>query len=134
MKTDQPLRAFSFLFFTAALVFLGSGCATQEQHSFNTDFNQNLPTAPNYFIEDAGTNQFTITVSQGRASSGQERITDVKRAATTVAEYEAKHRGWQNWRLDYIYERNHGWMHVVKAKVVWQNAVEFQGHPPGTQP
>lgn len=134
MKTNPPLRTLSLWLFTVVLVLAGFGCATHEQYSFNANFNQSLPTAPNYYIEDQGASEFTVTVSQGHPSSGQERITDVKRAATAVAEYEAKRRGWHNWRLDYIYQRNEGWMYVAKAKVVRQKALKFNGEQPKNQP
>jgi hypothetical protein len=48
----------------------------------------------------------------------------VKEVATTVAASEAKRRGWQNWNLDYIQERDEGWMHIVIADVGRKNAVE----------
>ena len=38
---------------------------------------------------------------------------------------EAKRRGWQNWDLGYIQERDQGWMHVVIADVARKNAVEM---------
>ena len=133
MKTTPLLRTFGLLLSCITLAMFTFGCATHEQHSFNADFNQSLPTAPNYYIEDGNDAKFYVTVSQGRMSSGQERITDVKRAASRVAEYEARRRGWKNWRVDYIYERDQGWMHVVKAEVVRQNAAEFQGSQPEEQ-
>jgi hypothetical protein len=122
------------LSFTAAVALLGFGCATQPQHSFNADFNQTLPTAPNYYIEEQNTNSFKLTVSQGKATNGQERIFDVKTAANTIAEHEAKTRGWQNWRLDYIAEFNDGWMHVVKVEVVRKQTLEFKGDAPANKP
>lgn len=134
MKTKPLSQIFGVLLFTAALALFGSGCASPPPHSFNSDYSQSLPTAPNYFIEDGDANSFTITASQGRPSSGAERVLDVKRAATAVAETEAKRRGWQNWQLDYIYERNEGWMHVVKAEVVRKNAVEYKAGQPDKQP
>ena len=134
MKTNLFARLFCFLLCTAAFVIFGSGCATHEEHSFNTDFNQTLPTAPKYYCEDRNENSFTITAHQGRSSSGQERIFDVKRAVATVAESEANRRGWKNWRVDYIIERNDGWMHFVKAEVVREKVLELKGAESGGQP
>jgi len=48
----------------------------------------------------------------------------VKEVASDVAKTEAKRRGWQNWDLGYIQERDQGWMHVVIAEVTRKNAAE----------
>jgi hypothetical protein len=53
-----------------------------------------------------------------------ERVVYVKEVASTVAATEAKRRGWQNWNLDYIQERDQGWMHIVIADVTRKNAIE----------
>ena len=130
MKMTPVPSLLVFLFITAALAFLGVGCATQETHSFNDDFNQTLTIAPKYFVEDGDAARFYVTVNQGRPRSGQERIIDVKRAATAVAETEAKRRGWGNWNLDYIFEGDQGWMHVVKAEVTRRQPLELKtSHP-----
>ncbi len=134
MKTNLFSRLTGLFYLTVALAIFAFGCATQKQHSFNADYNQQLTTAPNYFIEDVNANCFTVTASQGRPSSGAERIIDVKRAVTTVAETEAKRRDWGNWQVDYISERNDGWMHVVKARVVRESAVEYKADQPAKQP
>ena len=42
---------------------------------------------------------------------------------------EAKRRGWQNWNLDYIQERDKGWMHIVIADVTRKNAVNVCLNP-----
>ena len=135
MKIIQLPRMSLCLLFTAALAVFGSGCATpQNEHSFNDDYNQHLTIAPKYFIEDGGAAKFMVTVQQGHPSTGGERIIDVKRAASAVAETESKRRGWQDWRLDYINEHDQGWMHVVKAVVIPKNAIEFKGGQPATNP
>jgi hypothetical protein len=134
MKANLFAHWFSFLTLAAASVIFSSGCATHEEHSFNADFNQVLPTAPKYYVEDRSESSFTITAHQGKPSSGAERIFDVKRAASTIAEAEAKRRGWKNWRLDYIVERNDGWMHFVKAEVVREKELEFKETGSGSQP
>jgi len=72
------------------------GCASQEQHSFNDDYNQPLPTAPKHYIIAKGTNPFKLTLSQGKPSAGQERVFDLKVAANTIAGHEGTNRGWQN--------------------------------------
>ena len=123
MKTAHWLPG--LLALTVTLVL--SGCATPETHSFNSDYNQHLPTDPKYSIEDHGANCFKVTVEQGIPSSGQERVLDTKQAASAVAETEAKRRGWESFDLNYIYEQNQGWMHVVKAVVKPKNAVKYKG-------
>jgi hypothetical protein len=55
---------------------------------------------------------------------GTDRVIYVKQAASAVAESEAKRRGWKNWDLNYIQERDAGWMHIVIADVTRKNAVE----------
>ena len=90
-----------------------------------------LTTTPKYFIEDGGSDPFLRhRASSGRPSTGQERILDVKQTASAVAETEAKRRGWAAWQVDYIFEKNQGWMHVVKVVVVPKNAVEYKGDKP----
>jgi hypothetical protein len=133
MKAKLSIHLPVFVLSTAAAFWL-TGCATHEEHSFNDDFNQVLPTAPKYFVEDRNESSFTITAHQGKPSSGTERVFDVKRAAATIAETEATRRGWKNWRLDYIVERNAGWMHFVKAEVVREKEIETKTSAPGSQP
>jgi hypothetical protein len=98
------------------LWFGASGCATK-QHSFNYDFNENLPVNPKYNIENEDNQHFKIKVNQGTPSNGAERVLNVKEAATTIARAECQRRGWEKWQLDYIQESNQGWMHVVIAEV-----------------
>ena len=69
-------------------------------------------------------NHFQVTVYQGTALAGTDRIIFVKQAATNVAASEAKRRGWPNWDLEYTSENDRGWMHVVIAEVTRKNAVE----------
>jgi hypothetical protein len=131
MKTNPIPSLFCFFLITASLAFWSVGCATHEEHSFNDDYNQSLSCAPMYFIEDGGESRFYVTVNQGKSKSGVERIMDVKRAASTVAETECKRRGWGNWNLDYITEHDQGWMHVVKAEVTPRKVMEYKksGNP-----
>jgi len=124
MKTNQFRGTLRLLLFSATLVVLAAGCATQHERSYNQDFNQNLPTSPNYTIENVDATHFRVTVHQGSPSPGTQRIIYVKEVASTVAATEAKRRGWQNWDLDYIQERDKGWMHIVIADVTRKNAVE----------
>jgi hypothetical protein len=114
------------LLLNAALVVLAAGCATNNERSYNQDYNQNLPTSPKYLIENVDDTHFKITVHQGSPMPGTERITFVKEVASTVAASEARRRGWQNWDLNYIQERNQGWMHIVIAVVTRKNAVEME--------
>src|SRR5450631_3677391 len=104
MKTKRVCRTLQFLLLTATLVVLAAGCATHDERSYNQDFNQNLPTAPKYFIENIDDTHFKVTVHQGSPFEGSQRVIFVKTVATTVAESEAKRRGWQNWDLNYIQE------------------------------
>ena len=131
MKTN-PLRwTLRLLLLNATLAVLAAGCATQNERSFNQDFHQNLPTSPKYAIENIDDAHFQITVHQGSPLAGPQRIIYVKDVASAVAAAEAKRRGWQNWNLDYIQERDQGWMHVVIADVTRKNAVEMT--PDSTQ-
>jgi hypothetical protein len=41
-----------------------------------------------------------------------------------VARSESKQRGWSAWDLNYIQDRDRGWMRVVIAEVTRKNAVE----------
>jgi hypothetical protein len=63
---------------------------------------------------------------------GTQRIIYVKDAASAIAQSEARRRGWQNWTLDYIQERDQGWMHIIIANVTRKNAVEIT--PDSTAP
>ncbi len=124
MKTNQLRRTCRLLLLNATLVVLAAGCATHMQGSYNQDFNQNLPIAPKYAIENVDDTHFHVTVHQGSPLQGPQRISYMKEAATGVARSEAKRRGWQNWDIAYIQERDQGWMHIVIADVTRRNAVE----------
>jgi hypothetical protein len=124
MKTNRIRRTLRLLLLNATLVLLAAGCATQNERSYNQDFNQNLPTSPKYTIENVDDTHFQVNVHQGSPLPGTQRIIFVKEAASTVAATEAKRRGWQNWDLGYIQERDQGWMHIVIADVTRKNAVE----------
>ncbi len=124
MKTNQLRWTLRLLLFNVTLVVLAAGCATHNERSYNQDYNQNLPTSPNYAIENVDDTHFRVTVHQGSPAPGTQRVIYVKEVATTVAATEAKRRGWENWNLDYIQERDKGWMHVVIADVTRKNAVE----------
>jgi hypothetical protein len=124
MKINQIRRTLPLLLSGAAFIFLAAGCATHDEHSYNQDYNQNLPTSPKYFIENIDDNHFKVTVHQGSPMEGSQRILYVKEVASTVAESEAKRRGWPNWDLNYIQDRDQGWMHIVIADVTRKNAVE----------
>src|ERR1700744_3252142 len=108
----------------AAMAVLISGCATPEQHSYNKDFNENLTTKPKYYIEDVNDTHFKITVDQGVPSTEANRLIDVKTAASAVARQEGQQRGWDKWHLDYIQEKDQGWMHVVVAEVTRETHVD----------
>jgi hypothetical protein len=123
MKTNQFRWTLRLLLLNATLVILTAGCATQER-SYNQDFNQNLPTSPRYTIENIDDAHFKITVHQGSPLPGTQRIIFVKEVASAVAESEARRRGWKNWDLGYIQERDQGWMHIVIANVTRKNAIE----------
>ena len=125
MKTNRIRRTLRLLLVNAALVVLAAGCATQNERSYNQDFNQNLPTSPNYTIENVDDTHFQVIVHQGSPLPGTQRIIYVKEVASAVAGTEAKRRGWQNWDLGYIQERDQGWMHIVIADVTRKNAVEM---------
>jgi hypothetical protein len=124
MKTNPLRRTLRLLLLNAAFAVLAAGCATHNMKSYNQDFHQNLPTSPNYAIENVDDTHFQVAVHQGSPLAGMERIIYVKDVASTVAATEAKRRGWQNWNLDYIQERDQGWMHIVIADVTRKNAIE----------
>ena len=125
MKTNRIRQTLRLLLLNATLVVLAAGCATHNERSYNQDFNQNLPTSPNYTIENVDDTHFHVIVHQGSPLPGTQRIIFVKEVASTVAATEAKRRGWQNWDLGYIQERDQGWMHIVIADVTRKNAVEM---------
>jgi len=134
MKTNQLRWTLRLLLLNATLLVLATGCATQNERSYNQDFNQNLRTSPKYAIANVDDTHFQITVHQGSPSEGAERVIDLKTAASAVAETEARRRGWQNWNLDYIQQRDQGWMHIVIADVTRKNAVEMTPGPTSNNP
>jgi hypothetical protein len=124
MKKNQSLWTLLLLNVTFALLI--AGCATHGEKSYNKEFNRDLPTSPKYTVENVNDNHFKVIVHQGSPLAGTERIIHVKEVASAVARDEAKHRGWKNWDLNYIQERDQGWMHIVIADVTRKNAVETQ--------
>jgi hypothetical protein len=124
MKMNQLRWMLRLLLLNVTLAILTAGCVTQNERSYNQDFNQNLPTSPKYVIENVDDTHFKVTVYQGSPLPGTQRIIFVKEVASIVAATEAKHRGWQNWDLGYIQERDQGWMHIVIAEVTRKNAIE----------
>jgi hypothetical protein len=130
MKKSFRLRWAPWLLsINAAIAVLFSGCATQKEHSFNSDFGQDLPTKPMYYIHDENDRHFIISVHQGTPTTGAERVTgaerstDVKEAASTIAKAESQRLGWEKWQLNYIQERNQGWMHIIVAEVTREKYV-----------
>jgi hypothetical protein len=99
------------------IILSATGCASPRGNSYNQDFNQSLPTDPKYFIENIDDDHFKLTIHQGSSLQGPQRIIDMKNAAPNIAEAEARRRGWDNWQLDYIQERNQGWMHILIAEI-----------------
>jgi hypothetical protein len=118
MKSTSALSNGTRLaYLSAGLAILLAGCASPDEQSFNEQFRDNLPTNPQYYIKDEGDRHFTIVVQQGSPSTLPNRVIDQKKAATTVAETETRRLGWDKWHLDYISERDQGWMHIVVARV-----------------
>lgn len=87
-----------------------------------------MPVAPKYSIEDLGPDHFKIHIRQSSPMNGPSRITYLKQATTIVAESESRHRGWENWKTDYIHETDDGWMHVLVAEVSREPGVRM--NPP----
>jgi hypothetical protein len=131
MIANHLNRTLQLLLLNATLAVLATGCTTHDERSYNQDFNQNLPTSPNYTIENVDDAHFRVTVHQGSPSPGTQRVIYVKEVASTVAATEAKRRGWQNWNLDYIQERDKGWMHIVIVDVTRKNPLTMS--PGSTQ-
>jgi hypothetical protein len=118
MKKIIPLRwTLWLLAINAVIAILAAGCAAPEQHSFNQNFGAQLPVNPMYYIHDEDAVHFRITVHQSTHSTGVERVTNLKEAATDIAKAECKRRGWEKWQLNYISEHDQGWMHIVVAEV-----------------
>jgi hypothetical protein len=132
MRKNSWKWAMGLLSVNAAWVLVTAGCATHEEQSFNQNYNQNLPTAPKYYIQDVSEDHFKIKLHQGIPDSGAGRVIDLKQAATAVARDEARRRGWGDWQLDYISERDQGWMHTAVADVHEKPAVRMT--PPPSAP
>jgi hypothetical protein len=124
MRKNSFRWAVGLLSISAVWVMFAGGCATGDEESFNENFNQDLPTAPKYTIKDVDPGHFKIEVHQGSPLPGPERVTYMKQAATIVARDEAHRRGWGDWQLDYIDERDQGWMHILVADVKDKPAAE----------
>ncbi len=123
MKINQ-FRWIFVLLLNATLVALATGCATRDERSYNQDYNQNMPTSPKYSIENVDDTRFKVIVHQGSPMEGSQRIIFVKQVASTVAATEAKRRDWPSWDVNYIQDRDQGWMHIVIAEVTRKNAVD----------
>jgi hypothetical protein len=122
----NPIRSLiPLLLLNTILVVITTGCASHEENSFNKDYNQNVPTSPKYYFENIDDNHFKVIVHQGSPMQGPERVIFVKQVASTVAGTEAKRRGWENWELNYIQNRDQGWMRIVIGEVTRKNAVEL---------
>jgi hypothetical protein len=122
MKTEVLLRRASGWLLTINLTMVAAamvigGCASPKETSFNPEFGEDLATQPKYYIHDENDQHFLITVHQGVVSTRPERLLDVKTAATAVAKKECQRLGWDKWRMDYIQEKDQGWMHVVIVNV-----------------
>jgi hypothetical protein len=112
-------RLAGFIFLCAILLLLVSGCATPTR-SFNQDYNEKLPPQPNYAIDQMDETHFKVRIFQGTPLQEELPVTVnyMKKAVEIIAESEAKRRGWQQWEVNYIQERNQGWMHVLVAVVI----------------
>ena len=125
MKTTRFPSALRLWFFNAAVLALAAGCISNTDHSYNQDFNQHLASAPNYAIENINDTSFKLVVHQGSPLRGPQRIVESKQAAAAVAETEAKRRGWQSWDLNFIQNRDQGWMHIYVGVVTKKNPVQM---------
>jgi hypothetical protein len=114
MKTKRVLGLL-----LGVIVLSLAGCSTPTR-SFNQDYQENSPVSPNYTIENVDGNDFKIRVYQGETYQGPQRIIYMKEAASKIADSEAKRRGWQEWQLNYIQERDQGWMHILVGEVIRQ--------------
>jgi hypothetical protein len=104
---------------SAVFMLLVPGCATPTR-SFNQDYSENFPPQPNYAIDNMDATHFKIRLYQGTPSPEQLPVTVnyMKKAVLIIADAEARHRGWEQWEVNYIQERNQGWMHVLVAVVI----------------
>ena len=127
---SRPVFSLLALYAAAAIIF--TGCATPDQHSYNKDFGETLPAEPVYSIQHEDDNHFILKVHQGVPLNGAARTLNVKEAASGVAKAECERLGWKKWELNYLQEKDQGWMHVVVAKVERRPYVEasFPNHNP----
>ena len=108
-----------------ATVFVGFGCATPQEYSYNQDFNQSLTSEPKYRVTSVSDSKFKIYVHQGKMVSGEARTIDSREAASVIAKSEAQKRGWESWDMNFIREANDGWMHVIVAEVTRKKSVRY---------
>jgi hypothetical protein len=126
----NPVRSLiPLLLLNTILVVIATGCATHEENSFNKDYNQNMPTSPTYYFEDIDDNHFKVIVHQGSPMPGSERITFAKQVASIVASTEARRRGWKGCDVDYIQDRDQGWMRIVIGVATRKNPAVFTPDP-----
>lgn len=104
---------------SAILMFLVPGCATPTR-SFNQDYGEHFPPRPNYAIDQMDDTHFKIRLFQGTPLPEQLPVTVeyMKKAVWIIANAEARRRGWQQWEVNYIQQRDEGWMHVLVAVVI----------------
>jgi hypothetical protein len=102
-----------------AVMLLAAGCTTPTK-SFNQDYSENFPPQPNYAIDNMDNGHFKIRLYQGTPMPEQRAVCVMymKKAVWTIANAEAKRRGWEQWEVNYIQERDQGWMHVLVSVVV----------------
>jgi hypothetical protein len=123
-RANWQIRLQRLVMLSVVLVMAGAGCATHDERSYNEDFGQSLPAAPKYAIENIDDDRFKLVLHQGTPDAGPGRVSDMKSAAPIIAQAEARRRGWVNWQLDYIQERDQGWMHVLIAIITRKNPIE----------
>lgn len=104
---------------SAVLVLLSADCATPTK-SFNQDYSENFPPQPKYAIDNMDDTHFKIRLYQGTPMPEQRAtcVMYMKKAVWTIANDEAKRRGWQQWEVNYVQERDQGWMHILVAVVI----------------
>jgi len=107
------------ILFSVIFTVLAVGCATATK-SFNQDYNENIPPQPNYAIDNVNDTHFKIRLYQGTPMPEQHAVCVeyMKKAIWTIANDEGKRRGWQQWEVNYIQERDDGWMHVLVCVVI----------------
>ncbi len=112
-------RLFWLPLLSVILMFLLPGCATPTR-SFNQDYNEDYPPQPRYVIDQMDDTRFKIRLYQGTPMPDQlpVAVDYMKQAVWVIANTEGRRRGWQRWEVNYIQERNQGWMHVLVAVVI----------------